>query len=46
MLPQLIRNLIYSGQQWQAVFAFALVGNIFLLWIIVMAGQVFYDDAA
>lgn len=33
-------------QQWQAVFAFALVGNIFLLWIIVMAGQVFYDDAA
>ncbi|KAI0401925.1 hypothetical protein F4802DRAFT_394989 [Xylaria palmicola] len=32
-------------QQWQSVFAFALVGTIFLLWIIVMAVQVFYDDA-
>ncbi|KAI0179630.1 hypothetical protein GGR52DRAFT_568402 [Hypoxylon sp. FL1284] len=32
-------------QQWQAVFAFALIGCIFLLWIIVMAIQVFYDDA-
>ncbi|GAP90867.1 putative arginase-like protein [Rosellinia necatrix] len=31
-------------QQWQSVFAFALIGNVFLLWIIVMAGQVFYDD--
>ncbi|KAI0108836.1 hypothetical protein F4776DRAFT_667975 [Hypoxylon sp. NC0597] len=32
-------------QSWQAVFAFALIGCIFLLWIIVMAIQVFYDDA-
>ncbi|KAI1812492.1 hypothetical protein GGS20DRAFT_20026 [Poronia punctata] len=32
-------------QQWQAVFAFALIGTIFLLWIIIMAIQVFYDDS-
>ncbi|KAI1419920.1 hypothetical protein F5Y12DRAFT_177872 [Xylaria sp. FL1777] len=32
-------------QQWQSVFAFGVIGNIFLLWIIVMAVQVFYDDA-
>ncbi|KAI1171632.1 hypothetical protein F4777DRAFT_47637 [Nemania sp. FL0916] len=32
-------------QQWQAVFAFGLIGDIFLLWLIVMAVQVFYDDA-
>ncbi|KAI1331480.1 hypothetical protein F5Y16DRAFT_269057 [Xylariaceae sp. FL0255] len=32
-------------QQWQAVFAFALVGTLFLLWIIVMGVQVFYDPA-
>ncbi|KAI0891036.1 hypothetical protein F4806DRAFT_340972 [Annulohypoxylon nitens] len=32
-------------QSWQAVFAFALIGCIFLLWIIIMAVQVFYDDA-
>ncbi|KAI1189459.1 hypothetical protein F5B17DRAFT_198949 [Nemania serpens] len=32
-------------QQWQSVFAFALIGNIFLIWIIIMAVQVFYDDA-
>ncbi|KAI1264770.1 hypothetical protein F5Y18DRAFT_78559 [Xylariaceae sp. FL1019] len=32
-------------QQWQAVFAFGLIGSIFLLWIIIMAIQVFYDDA-
>ncbi|KAI3318101.1 arginase-like protein [Xylariaceae sp. AK1471] len=31
-------------QQWQAVFAFGLIGTIFLLWIIIMAIQVFYDD--
>lgn len=29
------------GQAWQAVFSFALVGAIFLLWIMVMAYQVF-----
>lgn len=34
-----------KGQSWQAVFAFALIGCIFLLWIIIMAIQVFYDDA-
>ncbi|RWA03137.1 hypothetical protein EKO27_g11969 [Xylaria grammica] len=33
-------------QQWQSVFAFGVIGNIFLLWIIVMAVQVFYDDAS
>lgn len=32
-------------QSWQAVFAFGLVGAIFLLWIMVMAYQVFADDA-
>ncbi|KAK6840807.1 hypothetical protein PG990_007073 [Apiospora arundinis] len=32
-------------QSWQAVFAFALVGCIFLLWIMVMAIQVFYEDS-
>ncbi|KAI0965808.1 arginase-like protein [Xylaria arbuscula] len=32
-------------QQWQSVFAFGVIGSIFLLWIIVMAVQVFYDDA-
>ncbi|KAI1499079.1 arginase-like protein [Biscogniauxia marginata] len=32
-------------QSWQAVFAFALVGCLFLLWMIVMAVQVFYDDS-
>ncbi|KAI0441209.1 hypothetical protein F4803DRAFT_524172 [Xylaria telfairii] len=31
-------------QQWQAVFAFGLIGSIFLLWLIIMAVQVFYDD--
>ncbi|KAI1456106.1 arginase-like protein [Annulohypoxylon moriforme] len=31
-------------QSWQAVFAFALIGCIFLLWIIIMAVQVFYDN--
>lgn len=33
-------------QSWNAVFSFALVGAIFLLWIMVMAYQVFADDAA
>ncbi|KAK3934965.1 hypothetical protein QBC46DRAFT_272729 [Diplogelasinospora grovesii] len=33
-------------QSWQAVFAFGLVGAIFLLWIMVMAYQVFADDSA
>lgn len=33
-----------TGQQWQSVFAFALIGNVFLIWIIIMAIQVFYDD--
>ncbi|KAI5920146.1 hypothetical protein F4810DRAFT_703138 [Camillea tinctor] len=32
-------------QQWQAVFAFALIGCLFLLWMIIMAVQVFYDDS-
>ncbi|KAL1853586.1 hypothetical protein VTK73DRAFT_8928 [Phialemonium thermophilum] len=31
-------------QSWQAVFSFALVGAIFLLWIMVMAYQVFVID--
>ncbi|KAI1821161.1 arginase-like protein [Xylaria intraflava] len=31
-------------QQWQAVFAFGLIGDVFLLWIIIMAGRVFYGD--
>ncbi|KLU90875.1 hypothetical protein MAPG_09400 [Magnaporthiopsis poae ATCC 64411] len=33
-------------QSWQAVFAFALVGQIFLLWIMVIAYQVFADNGA
>jgi hypothetical protein len=32
-------------QSWQTVFAFALVGQIFLLWLMVMAYQVFADDS-
>lgn len=32
-------------QSWQAVFAFGLLGGIFLLWIMVMAYQVFADDS-
>lgn len=32
-------------QSWQAAWSFALIGTIFLLWIIIMAVQVFYDDA-
>ncbi|KAI0475716.1 hypothetical protein GGR56DRAFT_666584 [Xylariaceae sp. FL0804] len=32
-------------QSWQAVFAFALIGVVFLLWIIIMAVQVFYNDS-
>jgi hypothetical protein len=32
-------------QSWQAVFAMALVGTLFLLWIMVMAYQVFADNA-
>jgi len=31
-------------QSWQAVFAFGLVGGIFLLWIMTMAYQVFSGD--
>ncbi|KAH7028845.1 uncharacterized protein B0I36DRAFT_126571 [Microdochium trichocladiopsis] len=33
-------------QSWQAVFAFALIGCVFLVWILVIAIQVFYDDDA
>ncbi|KAL1842273.1 hypothetical protein VTJ49DRAFT_5658 [Mycothermus thermophilus] len=32
-------------QSWQAVFAFGLIGAIFLLWIMVMSYQVFVDDS-
>lgn len=32
-------------QSWQAVFAFGLVGEIFLLWLMTMAYQVFNGDA-
>ncbi|KAK3313958.1 arginase-like protein [Apodospora peruviana] len=32
-------------QSWQAVFAFGVVGAIFLLWIMVIAYQVFADDS-
>ncbi|KAI0390571.1 hypothetical protein F5Y17DRAFT_461633 [Xylariaceae sp. FL0594] len=31
-------------QQWQAVFAFGLIGTIFLLWVIIMAIQVYQDS--
>ncbi|KXJ90020.1 hypothetical protein Micbo1qcDRAFT_73444 [Microdochium bolleyi] len=33
-------------QSWHAVFAFALVGCVFLVWVLVMAVRVFYDDDA
>lgn len=33
-------------QSWQAVFAFALIGQIFLLWIMVIAYQVFADNGS
>jgi hypothetical protein len=32
-------------QSWYAVFSFSLVGTVFFLWIMVMAYQVFVDDA-
>ncbi len=32
-------------QSWQAVFAFGLLGGVFLVWIMVMAYQVFADDS-
>lgn len=38
-------NFFVIGQQWQAIFAFALIGTIFLLWITIIAIQVFYDDS-
>lgn len=31
-------------QQWHAAFAFGLVGTVFLVWIMVIAYQVFADD--
>ncbi|EJT82566.1 hypothetical protein GGTG_02539 [Gaeumannomyces tritici R3-111a-1] len=33
-------------QSWQAVFAFALIGQIFLLWIMIIAYQVFADNGS
>ncbi|KAK6071950.1 hypothetical protein SCUP234_09439 [Seiridium cupressi] len=30
-------------QSWQAVWSFALIGSLFLLWMMIMAIQVFYD---
>lgn len=38
-----IANNSRAGQSWQAIFAFALIGTIFLLWITIIAIQVFYD---
>jgi glucan phosphoethanolaminetransferase (alkaline phosphatase superfamily) len=32
-------------QQWQAVFALGIVGCVFLVWLMVIAIQVFYDEA-
>jgi hypothetical protein len=29
-----------TGQCWQAVFAFWIIGSVFLIWMMVMAGQV------
>lgn len=33
------------GQSWQAQWAFELVGCVFLLWMMIMAYQVYQDDA-
>ncbi|RYP21144.1 hypothetical protein DL765_002433 [Monosporascus sp. GIB2] len=32
-------------QSWQTIFAFALIGCVFLLWIAIIAIQVFYDNS-
>ncbi len=45
VVPLLTRLRMCTGQAWQAVFAFALLGSIFLLWIMVMAYQVFANEA-
>jgi hypothetical protein len=36
--------LKFVGQSWQAAFAFALVGTIFLLWIMIMSYNVYQGD--
>ena len=33
-----------AGQSWQAQWAFELVGCVFLLWMMIMAYQVYQDD--
>lgn len=36
--------LTHAGQSWYLVFAMGLVGSIFLVWIMIMAYQVFVDS--
>lgn len=36
--------IVSIGQSWQAAFSFELIGVIFLLWMMVMAYQVYKDD--
>lgn len=35
----------WIGQSWQAAWAFELVGCVFLLWMMIMAYQVYQDDS-
>jgi hypothetical protein len=37
-------TLKFLGQSWQAAFAFALVGTIFLLWVMIMSYNVYQGD--
>jgi hypothetical protein len=34
-----------AGQSWQAAWAFELVGCVFLLWMMIMAYQVYAEDS-
>lgn len=43
-LGKLIMANLCAGQSWQAQWAFELVGCVFLLWMMIMAYQVYQDD--
>jgi len=36
--------MVKTGQSWTAAWAFELVGCVFLLWMMIMAYQVYRDD--
>lgn len=43
-IPSVITDYQYPGQSWQLVFAMALTGAVFLIWIMIMAYQVFVNS--